>query len=142
MTVFAGKFSLLKFGLSSLNTDLYSSSREFPRGLVVMAAHKKKTLRRKVKQKLEVWKEILPSIGKAELYRLVCRLKRHARIFSCKIEQDGKISLILGYTSTRKRVNTRVLISSWIGKRSYNSYKLSNYRVKGELKRFTVKYSF
>jgi len=107
-----------------------------------MAASKRKALKRKVKQKLEVWKEVLPSIGKAELYRLVCRLKRHARIFSCRVERDGKVSLILGYTSTRKRVNTRVLISSWIGKRSYNSYKLSNYKVKGELKRFTVKYPF
>jgi hypothetical protein len=139
MMFFASKILLI--GLSPLNTDLYSSSGNLPRGLVVMAAHKK-TLRRKVKQKLEVWKEILPSIGRAELYRLVCRLKRHARIFSCKIEQDGKISLILGYTSIRKRVNTRVLISSWIGKKSYNSYKLSNYRMKGELKRFTVEHSF
>lgn len=102
---------------------------------------KKKNLSRKVKQKLEVWKEILPSIGKAELYRLICRLKRHARIFSCRIERDGKVALILGYTSTRKRVNSRVLISSWVGKRSYMSYKLPNYKAKGELKRFTVKYS-
>ena len=100
---------------------------------------RKKTLKRRLKRKLEVWKEILPSIGRAELYRLICRLKRHARIFSCRVERDGKVALILGYTSARKRVNSRVLISSWIGKRSYNSYRLPNYRGRGELKRFTVK---
>ena len=103
---------------------------------------RKKTLKRGFKRKLEVWKEILPSIGRAELYRLICRLKRHARIFSCRIERDGKVALILGYASARKRVNSRVLISSWIGKRSYNSYRLPNYRVRGELKRFTVKQAF
>ncbi|RLI33572.1 hypothetical protein DRO53_05175 [Candidatus Bathyarchaeota archaeon] len=106
------------------------------------ASKKKRSLKKTVGRKLEVWKEILPSIGKAELYRLICRLKRHAKIFSCKMEKDGKIALILGYPSSRHRVNTRVLISSWVGKRSYTSRKLANYKVHGELKRFSVKYSF
>ena len=111
-------------------------------GLKNMAAPKKKSLKKRVKSRLEVWREILPSIGRADLYRLICRLKRHAKIFSCKMEGDGKISLVVGYPSTRKRVNARVLISSWVGKRSYESQRLSNYRYRKELRRFIVKPAF
>ena len=106
-----------------------------------MASTRKKSLKKKVKRKLEIWKEMLPSIGKAELYRLICRLKRHAKIFSCRMEKNGKIALILGYPSTRHRVNTRVLISSWVGKRSFESYRLTGYKAKSELKKFSVKYA-
>ena len=98
----------------------------------------KKALSSRVKNKIEVWKEILPSIGVGDLYRLICRLKRHAKIFACRRE-NGKISLIVGYPSVRHRVNSRVIISSWVGKRSYESHRLKNFHGGRELKRFSLK---
>ncbi|WP_309492771.1 hypothetical protein [Candidatus Hecatella orcuttiae] len=88
---------------------------------------RKPSLRRKVREKLEVWKEVFPSIGLAELYRLTCRLKRHAKIFSCRHE-NGKVTLILGYRTVRDRVSTRVLLSSWVGKRTYQSIRLPRFK--------------
>jgi len=81
---------------------------------------------RKIRRGLEVWKELLPSIGVADLYRLISRIKRHAKVISCSPEH-GNIALVLGYNSLRDRISTRVLLSSWVGKRSYRSIQLSGY---------------
>jgi hypothetical protein len=80
-------------------------------------------------KKLQIWKELLPPIGMAELHRLLCRLKRHAKVISWRNERD-KIAVILGYNTMRDRINTRVLLSSWIGKRSYRSIELTHRKLK------------
>ncbi len=82
--------------------------------------------RRQLRRRLEVWKELLPSIAISDLYRLISRIKRHAKVISCSSEH-GQIALILGYNSLRDRISTRVLLSSWVGKRSYRSIQLSRY---------------
>jgi len=102
--------------LQSLNSSLYT----LPTIKLVDIMHKKSSL----KSKIEIWKEILPTIGKAELYRLLSRLKRHAKVLSCKAE-NGKIALTVSYYSFRDRINGRVILSSWIGKRNYYSVRLS-----------------
>ena len=81
---------------------------------------------RRLRRRLEVWKELLPSIGVSDLYRLICRIKRHAKVISCNSEH-GRIALVLRYSSLRDRISTRVLLSSWVGKRSYRSIQLSGY---------------
>jgi len=84
---------------------------------------------RQLGRKLEVWKELLPSIGLSDLYRLICRIKRHAKVISCRFEH-GNVALVLGYNSMRDRISTRVLLSSWVGKRSYHSTRLSSVGIK------------
>jgi len=70
---------------------------------------------------------MVPSIGMSELYRLLGRLKRHAKVLSYDSE-DGKIALVVGYASMRDRISTRVLLSSWVGKRTYRSVRMPQYR--------------
>ncbi|RLG92687.1 MAG: hypothetical protein DRO36_00590 [Candidatus Hecatellales archaeon] len=83
---------------------------------------KKHTIKR-IREKIEVWKEIIPTIGKSEFYRLLGRLKHHAKILSYKPE-NGRIALIVSYPSFRERINGRVVLSSWIGKKNYQSVRL------------------
>jgi hypothetical protein len=89
---------------------------------------------KRIKQKIEIWKEILPTIGKSEFYRLLGRLKHHARILSYRPE-NGKIALIVSYPSFRERINGRVVLSSWIGRGNYQSIKLTKSSLTREVKR-------
>ncbi len=99
-------------------------------GEVVLITLPKRRLGRikgQIRKRLEVWKEVLPSINMSELHRLICRLKRHATVLAYKYEL-GKVVLILGYNSLRQRISTRVLLSSWVGKRRCQSIRLRSFK--------------
>jgi len=84
----------------------------------------KQKLKKKLKSKLEVWREILPPIRRIDLYRLKCRLKHYATIFSSRRE-NGHVVLLVGYDSYRSRVKSRVILSNWVGRKNYHSIKVS-----------------